>query len=309
MPITTLRIATRRSPLALWQAEWVRAALIQHHPQLTVELLPLATSGDLHLATPLAEIGGKGLFVKELEQALLDGRADIAVHSMKDVPAEFPAGLALAAIPKRQDPRDAFISLHYSTLMDLPRGARVGTASVRRACQLLALRGDLEIVPIRGNVDTRLNKLQQGTCAAIVLAAAGLRRLGLTAHIRSYFPIEMCLPAAGQGALAIEARENDPETTQLLTPLIDAATTQAIIAERACSRVLEGSCQVPLAAYAEWQADKLWLRALVGSLDGKVILRQEITGATEAAMQLGTTLGQQLLAAGAKALINASVKK
>ena len=301
--ITTLRIATRKSALALWQAEYVKAELMRHHPQLQVELVPMSTQGDKILDTPLAKIGGKGLFVKELEQAMLEGRADIAVHSMKDVPVEFPAGLMLHTICPRENPQDAFVSNQFKTLSELPAGAVVGTSSLRRQCQLKALRPDLTVRDLRGNVNTRLAKLDNGEYAAIILAAAGLIRLGFEQRIASLLPIETSLPANGQGAVGIECRSDDLQVQQLLAPLEHSITRSCVLAERAMNRKLQGGCQVPIGAYAEIDGDSLWLRGLVGALDGSEIIRHQVRGSVADAEQLGTELAEYLLRQGADRIL------
>lgn len=302
----TLKIATRRSPLALWQANYVKERLIQIYPELTVELVPLITKGDVILDTPLAKIGGKGLFVKELENALLSGEADIAVHSMKDVPMQFPAGLELSVICKREDPRDAFVSNRYRCLAELPQGARVGTSSLRRQCQLKQLRPDLDIQSLRGNVSTRLSKLDNGDYDAIILAAAGLIRLELQQRIASFIDVETSLPAAGQGAVGIECRSNDERVKQLLAPLADVQTTACVLAERAMNNHLQGGCQVPIGGYAVLQGNQIYLRALVGALDGSKIIRAEGKSAVENAEVLGVQVGQQLLEQGADKILQAA---
>ena len=256
-----LRIATRQSPLALWQAHYVKERLMACHPGLTVTLVPMVTRGDIILDTPLAKVGGKGLFVKELELALLEDRADIAVHSMKDVPVEFPQGLGLVTICEREDPRDAFVSNTYASLDDLPRGSIVGTSSLRRQAQLLTRRPDLQIRFLRGNVNTRLAKLDAGEYDAIILAAAGLIRLGFEQRITSPISIEDSLPAGGQGAVGIECRSADPEIHALLTPLHHADTAVRVTAERALNKHLNGGCQVPIACYAVLEGEQIWLRA------------------------------------------------
>lgn len=300
-----LRIATRRSQLALWQAEHVRARLLAVHPGLRVELLPLSTQGDRILDVPLAKIGGKGLFVKELENALFDARADLAVHSMKDVPMDFPAGLGLGAILAREDARDALVSNTVPSLDELPTGARVGTSSLRRQCQLRALRPDLRVLDLRGNVNTRLRKLDEGEYDAIVLASAGLLRLGLGERIRAPLPPELSLPAVGQGAIGVEVRTDDVELRELLAPLDDLECGDCVRAERALNHALQGGCQVPIAGYALIGAnDELWLRALVGSVDGRHIVRDEIRGPRSDAERLGGELAQRLLAAGADAILH-----
>ncbi|MBU2114206.1 MAG: hydroxymethylbilane synthase [Gammaproteobacteria bacterium] len=303
--MTTVRIATRKSALALWQAEYVKAELLRHHPQLNVELVPMSTQGDKILDTPLAKIGGKGLFVKELEQAMLDGRADIAVHSMKDVPVDFPPGLMLHTICPRENPQDAFVSNQFKTLDELPQGAVVGTSSLRRQCQLKALRPDLTVRDLRGNVNTRLAKLDNGEFAAIILAAAGLIRLGFEARIASLLPVELSLPANGQGAVGIECRSDDLAIQQLLAPLEHAATRSCVLAERAMNRKLQGGCQVPIGAFAVIEADTLWLRGLVGAVDGSEIIRHQLRGPVAQAEQLGTALAEHLLAQGADRILQA----
>ncbi|MFU2080356.1 hydroxymethylbilane synthase [Avibacterium endocarditidis] len=300
-----LKIATRRSPLALWQANYIKDRLTQLYPQLTVELVPMVTKGDVILDTPLAKIGGKGLFVKELENALLNGEADIAVHSMKDVPMQFPAGLGLSVICKREDPRDAFVSNSYRTLDELPEGAVVGTSSLRRQCQLKALRPDLNIQSLRGNVGTRLSKLDNGDYDAIILASAGLIRLGMADRIASFIDTETSLPAAGQGAVGIECRTDDLETQQLLAPLADAETTACVLAERAMNNHLQGGCQVPIAGYAVIRDNQLYLKALVGKTDGSLIICAENQSAVENSQELGVQVAESLLKQGADEILQA----
>jgi hydroxymethylbilane synthase len=267
-----IRIATRKSPLALWQAEFVKAELERIHTGLSVELVPMTTKGDVILDTPLAKVGGKGLFVKELEVAMLEGRADIAVHSMKDVPVDFPEGLGLEIICEREDPRDAFVSNHFTNLAELPKGAVVGTSSLRRQCQIRAMRPDLIIKDLRGNVGTRLAKLDSSDYDAIILAAAGLIRLKLISRIASYISPEASLPANGQGAVGIECRTDDARVKALLAPLEHLETRYRVVAERAMNTRLEGGCQVPIGAYAEIDGDELTLRGLVGNPDGSQII-------------------------------------
>ena len=300
-----IRIATRKSALALWQAEFVKAQLEHFHPGLQVELVPMSTQGDKILDTPLAKIGGKGLFVKELEAAMLEGRADIAVHSMKDVPVEFPEGLQLQTICEREDPRDAFVSNNFLNLDDLPTGAVVGTSSLRRQCQLKAKRPDLVIRDLRGNVNTRLAKLDAGEYDAIILAAAGLIRLGFEERIRTHLAVEQSLPANGQGAVGIECRSDDKNIQALLAPLEHLPTRQAVLAERAMNRRLQGGCQVPIGAFAVHQGDELWLRGLVGALDGQQILQAQVRGSAVDAEALGLQLAEQLLQMGAGAILKA----
>ncbi|HNI63454.1 MAG TPA: hydroxymethylbilane synthase, partial [Agitococcus sp.] len=298
----TLRIATRKSPLALWQAEYVKASLLKHHPQLTIELVTFTTQGDKILDTPLAKIGGKGLFVKELEQAMLAGDADLAVHSMKDVPMECPEGLAITTICEREDPTDAFVSNRFASLQELPLGAIVGTSSLRRQCQLRALRPDLEIRDLRGNVGTRLGRLDNGEYDAIILASAGLKRLGLQQRIAQ--SLTQLLPAVGQGAVGIEARSNDTELLALLAPLHHLPTALCVQAERAMNRRLQGGCQVPIAGFATLDNQQLTLNALVGSLDGQSVLRyQAQTTDLSTIEQLGENVADGLLAQGADKIL------
>lgn len=300
----TLTIATRKSLLAMWQAEHIKARLEQLHSDLTVELLPMSTKGDVILDTPLAKIGGKGLFVKELEVAMLEGKADLAVHSMKDLPVEFPEGLELFGICEREDPRDAFVSNNYAQLDDLPEGAIVGTCSLRRKCQILANYPHLVVHDLRGNVQTRLRKLDEGQFDAIILAASGLIRLELTDRIKQRIPAELCLPANGQGVLGIECRSNDDATKALLAPLTCADTRSCVLAERAMNRRLQGGCQVPIGAYAELHGDQLHLRGLVGRPDGSEIVEGEIKGHRDHAEALGTELAEYLLARGAGKILS-----
>jgi hydroxymethylbilane synthase len=307
-----LRIATRRSRLALWQAEHVKERLEAlygapdaPHGALRVSLVPLSTRGDEVLDTSLAKIGGKGLFVKELEAALAEGRADIAVHSMKDVPAELPTGFALAAILAREDPRDAFVSPRYATLTALPAGAPVGTSSLRRQAQIAARHPALEIRPLRGNLDTRIAKLDRGEYAAIVLAAAGLKRLGLDARIRGYLAVDECLPAAGQAALGIECLAARADVIELVKPLQDAASGACVRAEREVNRALGGSCTIPLGAYAETANGRLRLRALVASPDGQRFARAEGEGDAARPEELGLRVAGLLRERGALEILAA----
>jgi len=296
----TLTLATRQSALALWQAEHVKSRLQSIHPHLSVILKPMVSRGDKVLDTPLAKVGGKGLFVKELEIALLNGEADIAVHSMKDVPMEFPDNLGLSIICEREDPRDALISNQFATFTELPERAVVGTSSLRRQCQLLAIRPDLDIRFLRGNVNTRLAKLDAGEYQAIILAAAGLKRLQLSQRITDYLADQICLPAGGQGAVGIECRQDDSQTLALLAPLGHLKTTQCVLAERAMNRRLQGGCQVPIASFAIHRPDgQLWLRGLVGEPDGSKILQDELVGFPGDAEAIGETLAERLLAVGA----------
>ena len=299
----TLRIATRGSPLALWQAEHVAARLKDLHPGLEVELLTMKTRGDKLLDAPLAKVGGKGLFVKELEHGLLDGSADLAVHSMKDVPVEFPEGLELALVMEREDPRDAFVSNHHASLAVMPAGSLVGTSSLRRQTQIRERYPELRVDWLRGNVNTRLAKLDAGEYDAIILAASGLMRLGFHDRIRAPIEPEECLPAIGQGVLGIEIRSDDVELRQLIAPLAHAETTLRVTAERALNETLNGGCQVPIAGYAVLEGGELHLRGLVGEPDGSRILRAEVRGGSEQAHELGVELAQQLLAQGADRIL------
>lgn len=303
----TLRIATRKSPLALWQAEHVQALLQQRYPSLEVELVSFTTRGDKILDTPLAKVGGKGLFVKELEAALLDGRADIAVHSMKDVPMEFPEGLGLSVICEREDPTDAFVSNHYDCLDNLPVGGRVGTSSLRRQTQLRECFPSLEVLELRGNVNTRLSKLDNGEYDAIILATAGLVRLDMGERIRQRIAPENSLPAGGQGAVGVEIRLDDDRVKSLLQHLHHVPTAHCVIAERAMNRHLQGGCQVPIACYAILVGqgeDEVWLRGLVGSPDGKQVVRNDIRGKAVDAEALGVELAKKLLAQGAGEILD-----
>ncbi|MEZ9132540.1 hydroxymethylbilane synthase [Vibrio breoganii] len=301
----TLRIATRKSPLALWQAHYVKSRLEEIHPDLDVELVTMVTKGDIILDTPLAKVGGKGLFVKELEVAMLEKRADIAVHSMKDVPVDFPEGLGLAVICEREDPRDAFVSNTYQSVDELPQGAIVGTCSLRRQCQISAARPDLVIKELRGNVGTRLGKLDDGQYDAIILAAAGLKRLEMEERIQSYIEPESSLPAVGQGAVGIECRLDDERVLELIKPLNHTDTSDRVSAERAMNLALEGGCQVPIGSYCVITPDnQLYLRGLVGKPDGTEIIRAEIRGERSQAIPMGEELAQELLASGAKEILS-----
>ncbi|NNH38159.1 hydroxymethylbilane synthase [Acinetobacter terrae] len=300
-----LKIATRQSPLALWQAEHIRARLEALHADLKVELVTFVTQGDKILDTPLAKIGGKGLFVKELEAALLDGRADLAVHSMKDVPMALPEGLSLPVICEREDPLDAFVSNTYNSFNELPQGAKVGTSSLRRKTQILKQRPDLNIIDLRGNVGTRLSKLDSGLYDAIILASAGLKRLGLADRIRHTLQPEISLPAVGQGALGLECRATDQAVLDLILPLLHAETDICVRAERAFNAYLEGGCQVPIAGYATLNQGQLHIEGRVGSVDGLTLLKVELSGTPEQAEQLGVSLAQKLLEQGAGELLKA----
>jgi len=298
-----LRIATRKSPLALWQTHHVAQALQQTHPELEIELVEITTKGDKILDVPLAKIGGKGLFVKELEHCLFDKRADIAVHSVKDLPVEFPEGLILPVILTRANPYDAFVSNEYANLAALPEGAIVGTASLRRQSQLLNHRPDLKIRSLRGNVGTRLSKLDQGEFDAIILAAVGLQRLNMEDRIRQIFTSDIMLPAIGQGAIGIECREGDSNTIEMIKVLNDPLTASRVMAERALNRRLNGGCQVPIGGFAQIEGDNLTLQGFVGDLEGKQVLRESVQGSIDSAESLGDTLGKTLLARGADKLL------
>ena len=300
-----LIIATRESPLALWQAEFVRSALTQAYPDVDVQLLGMTSRGDQLLDVPLAKVGGKGLFVKELEEALLDGRADIAVHSMKDVPMAFPAGLGLGVICAREDPSDAFVSNQYRTLEELPAGSVVGTSSLRRECQLRSRRPDLDIKFLRGNVNTRLRKLDEAEYDAIILASAGLIRLGFAGRIAQHMDICDSLPAGGQGAVGIELRSDDSAVLSLLQVVHHEPTARRVIAERAMNKRLEGGCQVPIGCYADYVdgGETLLLRGLVGNPDGSQILRAEAIAPAAEAEQLGISVAEDLLSQGAAAIL------
>ena len=299
----TIKIATRKSPLAIWQAEFVRDNLLNLHPELNVELIRMTTQGDRILDTPLAKVGGKGLFVKELEHGILAGEADIAVHSMKDVPMAFPAGLHLPVICQREDPRDAFVSNTYASLDDLPMGSRVGTSSLRRECQLRNHRPDLDVLPLRGNVNTRLRKLDEGLFDGIILASAGLKRLGFEDRISEAMTPEQSLPAAGQGAVGIETRIDDIEVTSLLAPLRCPRTWIVVSAERAMNKRLAGGCQVPIAGFALIDGDEVWLRGLVGRPDGSRILTADARAKVEDAEALGEAIAEKLLSQGADKIL------
>ena len=300
-----IRIATRQSPLALWQAEHVAALLEQTFPNVKTELVKMVTRGDKILDAPLAKIGGKGLFVKELEQGMLEGNADIAVHSMKDVPIEFPDGLHLAAILEREDPTDAFVSNHFQTLDDLPENARIGTSSLRRQCQIKARFPKAEILSLRGNVNTRLAKLDAGDYDAIILASAGLKRLGMENRIRQSLPTEISLPACGQGAIGIECRVDDVEINEMLKALHHEETAICVTAERAMNAKLNGGCQVPIAGFAQLENGEIFMRALVGNPAGDLIYRAEKRG--NSAVEIGESIADDLLTQGAAEILKALI--
>jgi hydroxymethylbilane synthase len=303
MPTKTLRIATRKSQLALWQAEYVAAAIKAQQPDVQIEFVKMTTQGDKILDTPLAKVGGKGLFVKELETGMLNGEADIAVHSMKDVPVALPDGLHLAVICPREDPRDAFVSNTYDNFDSLPQGARVGTSSLRRQCQIRERRPDLKIIDLRGNVNTRLAKLDAGEYDAIILATAGLKRLGMGERITEHLAPETSLPAIGQGAVGIECRSDDVWVNELIAPLHDIKTATRVSAERAMNARLNGGCQVPIAGYAELEKGVLFMRGLVGEPDGSLIIRGDIAGPPDDAIELGEVLADDLLSRGADRIL------
>ncbi len=299
-----LKIGTRGSQLALFQANWVKDRLSEAHPGLNVTLIKIKTTGDKIQDVPLAKIGGKGLFVKEIEESLLQKRIDLAVHSIKDVPTEFPRGLHLSVITKREDPRDVFISKDGRTLKELPQGAKIGTSSLRRQAQLLHFRSDLELIPLRGNLDTRLKKLKTMNLDGIVLALAGVRRLGLEERVTEIISPDISLPAIGQGALGIEIRMDDKEVEGQIRFLNDRDSSIAVTAERAFLKKLEGGCQVPLAAYARPAGKILHVDGLVGSIDGKTLIRHHVEGPTENAEWLGVKLAEILLSKGAKEILD-----
>ena len=298
-----LRIGTRGSKLALTQSEWVKGKIEAQHPDVQVELVRVKTTGDKILDAPLSKIGGKGLFVKEIEEALLSERIDLAVHSMKDVPAAQPEGLILTTFPEREDPRDAFVSTRYDDLAQLPQGARVGTGSLRRSAQLLHIRPDLELVPVRGNVDTRLRKLEAGEYEAIILAASGLKRLGLKDRISQALDVEQILPAIGQGALGLEVRRDDEGTIGRIDFLNHRETEITIKAERAFLTELDGGCQVPLAAFCRTENGQLRLEGMVAELDGSKVLRDQMRGEESEAEEMGVALARRLLSAGADEIL------
>jgi len=294
-----ITIGTRGSQLALWQANWARRTIMEKFPETTVELLIIKTKGDKILDVPLAKVGGKGLFVKEIEDAMLDGRIDAAVHSMKDMPAKIPPGLCIGAVPERETPQDALVSRNRLPLNRLPQGARVGTSSLRRGAQLKSVRPDIEIVPLRGNLDTRLNKLDSEKLDAVILAAAGLNRMGLTDRITEIIDTTVMLPAVGQGALCIECRQNDPDIGPVMAALNHAETRKVVMGERAFLNRLEGGCQVPIAAHGTLEGDTYTLIGLVAALDGGVVIRETLSGPAKDAEHIGVSLAERLIAKGA----------
>jgi len=304
MTTQCLRIATRKSPLALWQAEHVAARLQQHHQKLSVELVKMTTAGDRFLDAPLSAAGGKGMFLKELEQALIESRADLAVHSMKDVTIDLPEGLGISVLLPREDPRDALIAAPGTTLDNLPHGARLGTSSLRRQCQVRAYRPDLEVTDLRGNVGTRLGKLDNGDFDAIILAAAGVKRLGIDDRVSDYIDPTILVPAVGQGVIGIETRQSDNAVTALIEPLNDPAAEICLAAERAVSRRLYGGCMLPIAAHAVLEADQIRISGLVGTVDGSEILQAERSGSAADAESLGLAVADDLLAQGADRILS-----
>jgi hydroxymethylbilane synthase len=299
-----LRIGTRASMLAVTQSTWVKKQIEQQYPDTTVELVKILTKGDKILDVPLAKVGGKGLFVKEIEDALLDEQVDLAVHSMKDVPAELPEGLQVAIVPEREIPQDAFVSVSYKNVDALPQGAVIGTSSLRRKAQLSHLRPDLEIRDLRGNLDTRLRKLDEGEYDAIILAGAGLNRLGMQRRITTLFTSEQMLPAIGQGSLGIELRNADSELLEGMQFLHDQKTATAVAAERAFLLHLEGGCQVPIGGFATINGDTVTLTGLIASLDGKTILKEQLSGPASDAEKIGVTLAETLLERGGKVILD-----
>jgi hydroxymethylbilane synthase len=301
--LKTLRIATRKSPLALWQAEHVADLMISHYPQLSIELIPMSTLGDRQLEASLSDHGGKGLFIKELEQTLYDGRADIAVHSMKDMTITLPEKLGIAAVLPRENPSDAFVSNHYRTLDEVPMGEVIGTSSLRRQAFISAIRPDIQVKLCRGNVGTRLEKLDQGEYAGLILAYAGLKRLNLLDRVGSIFPTEMILPAIGQGTIGIECHEDNHPVWNLISSLNDTTTHYCLMAERAMNLGLNGGCRLPVAGYAILREEQLWLRGVVATSDGYRILRAEKTGALQDAERIGRDVARELIEQGADQII------
>ena len=299
----TLKIGTRGSKLALWQANWVKSALNTRHPSLSVELVIIKTKGDKILDVPLAKVGGKGLFVKEIEEALLNGRIDLAVHSMKDMPSEIPKGLCIGAIPERENPQDVLISKKGLPLSQLEPGARIGTSSLRRAAQLLHARPDLRVFPLRGNLDTRLKKLETENLDAIVLAAAGVKRLGLENRITEFLDENIMLPAVGQGALCIEIRQNDPEVAPMVAKLEHRQTRTIVMGERAFLNRLEGGCQVPIAAHGKIDNTRFTLCGLVATVDGKTLIKETFSGPEDSSETIGVELADHLMSMGAKTIM------
>lgn len=299
-----LRIATRKSQLALWQAKFIKQQLQKNFPDLNIDLIPIHTHADKHLDTPLFKIGGKGLFVKELEEALLNNDADIAVHSVKDVPSVLPVGLELAVFCKRADPRDTFISKKFTSLCSMPLGATVGTSSLRRQCQIAKLRPDIHLESLRGNVDTRMTKIQNGLYDGIILAAAGLERLGLSNAIQEYFSTDVIIPAMGQGAIGIECRSDDVEIKKIILQLDDLMTRQCVEAERAMNKEFGGNCQTPVAGYAHIEGDQLYLQGMVGKPDGSLLLYAKGSGPFGDSETIGKTVAEKLFNQGAHEILS-----
>ncbi len=299
----SLKIGTRGSTLALWQAYWVKSALLAHHSGLSAEVLPIKTIGDKILDVPLSKVGGSGLFVKEIETVLADGGIDLAVHSMKDMPAQIVKGLCIGAVPQREIPNDALVSKNRTPLSGLPLGARIGTSSLRRASQMLHLRPDFKILPLRGNLETRVKKLSAGEFDAVVVAAAGMRRLNREHEITEYIDIHTLIPAVGQGALCIEVRNNDPEMLRIVSVLDHAETRAAVTCERAFLARLEGGCQVPIAAYAEITNNTLTISGMVAELDGSVLYQETLSGPASNPAALGAALAEKLIQRGAEKIL------
>ncbi len=303
MNMSTIKIGTRGSKLALWQANWIKAKLNKNIPSLSIKIVVIKTKGDKILDVPLAKVGGKGLFVKEIEEALLDGRIDLAVHSMKDMPADLPEDLCIGPVPKRENPADVLISKNGFLLSELEPQARIGTSSLRRASQIKHAKPDFIILPLRGNLDTRIKKLETGDLDAIVLAAAGVKRLNLERRITEYLDYDIMLPAVGQGALCIEIRKHDLEIEKIVSKLNHPETRAVVMGERAFLRTLGGSCQVPVAAYGEINKNSFTLRGLVADIDGKIIIKETITGPEDSSESLGIKLAQRLLLMGADKIL------
>jgi hydroxymethylbilane synthase len=304
-----ITIGTRGSQLALWQANWVKSAIIKHYPSLTVTLEIIKTKGDKILDVPLAKVGGKGLFVKEIEAALLDGRIDLAVHSMKDMPAQIPEGLCIGAVPEREIPNDVLISYDGLPLALLPKGAKIGTSSLRRASQILNARPDLQILSLRGNLNTRINKLEANQFDAIVLAAAGVKRLLLEHKIAEYIDVNTLIPAVGQGALCIEVRDQDPDTNAIVKKLDHFETNRVSCCERAFLKRLEGGCQVPMAAYGTISNDTLTINGMVAEIDGSNVIKQTVSGPVSAAERIGTELAERLIDRGAGDILDKLIRE
>jgi hydroxymethylbilane synthase len=301
--MNVIRIGTRGSPLAVWQAEWVRSSLLALHPQYKVELVKIKTTGDKILDVPLAKVGGKGLFVKEIETALLEGQIDLAVHSMKDMPAEVPPGLCIGVVPERENPLDILISRNGHAFKDLPQGANLGSSSLRRGAQVRHIRPDITVQPLRGNLDTRIRKLETEGLDAIILAAAGVKRLGMESRVTEYMSEDIMLPAIGQGALSIEVREDDNAIRELIASMDHRETRLAVESERAFLTRLEGGCQVPIAAHAKIVGDQVDITGLVAEVDGSVLLRENMTGRVDKHEELGVKLADKLLEQGGRKIL------